>query len=52
MTNLNEAVPPEYIADNPDLPPCIERAFLRRAPHAPIPDNDLGIDLPIFDRPT
>lgn len=52
MTDLSEAVRPEFIADNPDLPPCIERVYLWRAPRAPIPDNDLGIDLPIFDRPS
>jgi hypothetical protein len=52
MNNLNEPVHPEFIADNPELPPCIERALLSRAPRAPIPDNDLGIELPIFDGPT
>jgi hypothetical protein len=52
MSSLNEVVRPEFIADNPDLPPCIERNYLFRAPRAPIPDNDLGIELPIFDRPS
>ena len=50
MTSLSEAIRPEFIADNPDLPPCIERAYLPKAPRAPIPDNDLGVDLPIFDQ--
>jgi hypothetical protein len=39
MSNRNEAVRPEFIADNPESPPCIERLPV----DSYVPMRELGV---------